>query len=442
MAKFKIGDIVKMKSGGESKIIAEFGSGGQGTVYRVLYNDKEYALKWYHAGVFKEKEDAFYKNLEYNITKGAPTDNFLWPLGITEKQNDSFGYIMNIRPSGYEELTSFFVGSKNKQQVRFKSFEAISNAAINIIQAFRELHNKGFSYQDINDGNFFINPIDGHVLICDNDNVSPNGTNLGILGKQRWMAPEIVMLKEDPDKQSDRFSLSVVLFRLLFINHPLEGRYSTPPCMTKELEKKYYGSEPLFIYDPHDSRNRPIPGTDHNLKLFWNVYPQYIRDMFIRAFSQDVMLKKQPRIIEMEWLNTFFRLRAETGLCPSCSYETFYATEVRTSCIECSKEVQTPAIITLQNFKLPVYKGMKIYLWHVDSTLSDISTVIGEVISNTQEPRQLGIRNLSESTIWKVNLPDGRVKYVDPGNVVPVKEGFVVDFVCNSRTTGRIELKK
>ena len=266
MSVIKVGDTVKMKNGGEAKILSEFGSGGQGTVYKVIYNGKEYALKWYHPGVFKGKEKDFYSNLENNIAKGAPTDAFLWPLGVTEV------LIMDIRPAGYEELTNFFVGSKKKQQVRFKSFAAISTAAINIIQAFRELHNRGYSYQDINNGNFFINPANGSVLICDNDNVSPYGTNLGIMGKQRWMAPEIVTLKGDPDKQSDRFSLSVVLFRLLFINHPLEGRYSTPPCMTKELEKKYYGTDPVFVYDPTDSKNRPVPGTDHNLKIFWNVY--------------------------------------------------------------------------------------------------------------------------------------------------------------------------
>lgn len=433
MGAIKIGDTIKMKNGGEAKILSEFGSGGQGTVYKVSYNGKEYALKWYHVGVFKGKEKDFYANLENNIAKGAPTDAFLWPLGITEVQNGSFGYIMDIRPSGYEELTNFFVGSKKKQQVRFKSFAAISTAAINIIQAFRELHNRGYSYQDINNGNFFIDPANGGVLICDNDNVSPYGTNLGIMGKQRWMAPEIVTMQCDPDKQSDRFSLAVVLFRLLFINHPLEGRYSTPPCMTKELERKYYGSEPVFVYDPVDTKNRPVPGTDHNLKIFWNVYPQYIKNRFVRAFSQDVMHKRKARVLEKEWLDAFFRLRAETGICPNCKYEMFYTAEGVNTCFECHKPVAKPAQLAFANVTLPMYKGMKIYMWHVDSTLDDITTVVGEVVANPQNPSILGVRNISTAT-WKVKLPDGSERPLAPNNVVPIKNGFVVDFVGNGQS--------
>ena len=154
MGTLKIGDSVRMKYGGEATVLDEFGSGGQGTVYRVLYNGKEYALKWYHKDVFKGKEKAFYSNLENNISKGAPTKDFLWPLGITEVHAGVFGYIMDMIPSGFHELTEFFVGSKKQKQVRFKSFSAVADAAINIIQAFRELHNSGYSYQDINNGNF------------------------------------------------------------------------------------------------------------------------------------------------------------------------------------------------------------------------------------------------------------------------------------------------
>lgn len=438
MGIMSIGDTVRMKSGGTAKIVGEFGSGGQGTVYKVSYNGKEYALKWYHDGVFTDKKNDFYKNLENNIAKGAPTNAFLWPIDITEMQNGSFGYIMDIRPSGYEELTNFFVGSKKNKQVRFKSFRAISAAAINIVQGFRELHKRGYSYQDINNGNFFIDPKSGKVLICDNDNVSPFGTNLGIMGKQRWMAPEIVTGQADPNTDSDRFSLAVVLFRLLFINHPLEGRYSTPPCMTKAMEKKYYGEAPVFVYDPNNDSNRPIPGTDKNLKLFWSIYPQYIKDLFIRAFSTEVMQKQKPRILEKEWLDAFFRLNAETGRCPHCKRETFYSADGINTCMECKKRFAKPATLDFRKYCLPIYDGLKIYLWHVDATFDDIETIVGEVISNPKDPNLLGIRNLSQQT-WKITLPDGSQRLLEPSKVVPVKDGFIIDFFGNNQSTATIK---
>ena len=401
----KIGDKIKIQNGGTATILSEFGSGGQGRVFKVEYNGKEYALKWYHIDVFKDKAADFYVNLQNNIKKGAPNDHFLWPLGITEIQDGTFGYIMKVRPSGYEELTSFFVGSRKRQQVHFKSFNAIATAAINIIQAFRELHNNGYTYQDINNGNFFINPNDGNVLICDNDNVSPFGVNLGIMGKQRWMAPEVVTLQNDPDKHSDRFSLAVVLFRLLFINHPLEGKYSTPPCMTKELERKYYGSEPIFVYDPKLTQNRPVPGTDHNLKLFWRIYPKYLKDMFTRAFSQEVLLRKAPRILEKEWLDAFFRCLAEIGPCPHCGAEMFYSTDGTNGCFECGKIAPKVPTIRLRSFELPMHPGMKLFLWHVDSTFDDTKTVLAEVVTHPKDRSVLGLHNNSARN-WDVLLPD------------------------------------
>lgn len=429
------GDIIRIKDGDEAQVIDEFGSGGQGTVYRVRYQGKDYALKWYHTNAFKNEGRDFYKNLENNINNGAPTKNFLWPLCITEKQFGSFGYLMDIRPSGYSELTEFFVGTKKKKQVHFASFTAISNAAINIIQGFRALHNKGYTYQDINNGNFFINPQNGDVLICDNDNVAPAGTNLGIMGKQRWMVPEVVT-GGDPDKFSDRFSLAVVLFRLLFINHPLEGKYSTPPCMTKELEKKYYGTNPLFIMDPNNNNNRPISGTAHNLNLFWNVYPQYIRDAFIKAFSQEALLDKNKRIIEKDWLNLFFRLRAETGLCPYCKRETFWdTTDSFVRCIECNGHINTNSRLKVSNNTyLPIHVGLKVYLWHIDSSMEDVETIIADVIQNPKDPNLLGFKNISNHT-WKVSLPDGSQRAVEPGRIVPVKDKFQIDFLGNNYVT-------
>lgn len=149
MGNLKVHDKLDIQAGGQVEVLDEFGSGGQGTVYKVSYNGKTYALKWYHPGVFKGKENDFYKNLENNISNGAPTDAFLWPKAITKVYNDQFGYLMDVRPSGYEELTNFFVGGRKQKQARFKSFYALCTAAINIIEAFRALHNNGYSYQDV-----------------------------------------------------------------------------------------------------------------------------------------------------------------------------------------------------------------------------------------------------------------------------------------------------
>lgn len=436
MGTLKVGDIIKMKQGGEAKVLAEFGSGGQGTVYKVSYNDKEYALKWYHKGVFGGKEYEFYKNLENNIQKGAPTDNFLWPLGITDVYGGMFGYIMDIRPAGYYELTNFFVGSKSQKQVRFKSFSAIAEAAINIIQAFRELHNSGYSYQDINNGNFFINPDNGKVLICDNDNVSPFGKNSGIQGKQRYMAPEIVT-GGNPDKNSDRFSMAVILFRLLFINHPLEGKRSTPPCMTKELERKYYGEEPVFVYDSKDDRNRPVPGTDKNLKLFWPVYPPYLRELFERAFSREVMLKKAPRVLEKEWLDVFIRFKASIVTCPHCKGETFVVQQGENECIECKKKIMVPNAIQFSMVTVPLYPKSKIMLWQVDAYQNDVETVLGEVVTNPMDPSMFGIKNVSNIS-WRINLPNGTQKPLAPKAVVPIKIDFTIECTNNSKDAGKI----
>lgn len=277
------------------------------------------------------------------------------------------------------------------------------------------------------------------VIVFSIVNISPFGTSLGIMGKQRWMAPEIVT-GGVPDKQSDRFSLAVVLFRLLFINHPLEGRYSTPPCMTKELERKYYGTAPVFIYDPDNQQNRPIPGTDQNLRLFWPAYPQYIRDAFIRAFSNDVMMKKAPRILEIEWLNLFFRLRAETVLCPYCKRETFFDVAMGNCvCMECGKRIGHSAVLKTKHFNLPIYAGQKVYLWHVDSSREDIETVLADVIRNPSNPAILGLRNLSQHT-WMITLPDGSQRPLVPGNVVPAKDKFGIDFIGNGQCAATVVL--
>ena len=196
--------------GKEAVIEKWLGEGGQGDVYAVQYGGEKKALKWYKPCGMGKNPQAFYENVKDNVMRGSPSPEFLWPQDVTEWKDGVFGYIMDLRPDGYYEVSDFMLTN-----VRFTSYKTIIDAALHIVSAYRILHNIGYSYQDLNDGNFFINPKNGKVLICDNANVAPDGRKTGIIGKPRYMAPEIVMgLREDPYDLSDRFSMSIILFIL------------------------------------------------------------------------------------------------------------------------------------------------------------------------------------------------------------------------------------
>ena len=428
------GHKIPLANGSSVEIIQKLGEGGQGTVYRVSVGGKECALKWYHDGAVQNPKK-FYQNLESNIAKGAPTKAFLWPLYLTQQVDNSFGYIMELRPQNYSEFSDFLLA-----KVHFASLSAAVNAALNITNGFRELHRNGFSYQDLNDGNFFIDPSTGDVLICDNDNVAPYGDNLGIAGKARYMAPEVVRNIKRPDVMTDRFSLAVVLFRLLFLDHPLEGqRVLNAPCLTEELELKFYGKEPIFIYDPTDDSNRPVRGVHHNAIKFWPVYPKFIQNKFIEALSKDAMAGNAPRLTDNDWQLAFTRLR-DTIITCTCGGETFINVAGEAHCVNCGKKIPKPPVLNCHNHKygLALFPGVKMYRCHTDKDSDDFIEVVGEVMRNPKDPSIWGLRNMSD-VVWNVETNDGMLKPIANGQTAPIMAIKAIHF---PNGTGIVEYSK
>lgn len=232
----KVGDRVPLELGGEAEITQLLGQGGQGAVYRASYRGRDYALKMYFTKKLKNPE-MFRENLQRLCEDGSSSPAFVMPLMMTADTSEGFGFLMELIPPEYAPFSDIL-----NARVKFSGLYSIVNAAIKITSAFRELHNSGRSYQDLNDGGFFIRPTDGDVLICDCDNIAPYGENLGIAGKPGYMAPEIVRGEKAPDKLTDRYSLAVVLFRLLLRGDPLEGgRVLKSVCLTEDAERRHYG---------------------------------------------------------------------------------------------------------------------------------------------------------------------------------------------------------
>ena len=420
MAQFEPGKIINTVEGMPVKIVKYIAGGGQGDVYMVDYKGVSKALKWYK-NVGKEP-DAFYNNLKRNIEKGAPSESFLWPEAITEKTEGSFGYIMDLRPPEYHELSEFMIA----RDVRFSSFKASAEACINIANAFRLLHNYGMSYQDLNDGNFFIDPNTGKVLICDNDNVAANGKNTGIIGKPRYMAPEIVLGKALPDTQTDRFSLAVILFIVLFNNHPLEGRKSLVPCLTPQIAEKLYGSEALFIYDEKDHSNEPVNGSHTNVINRWGFMPDYIKAAFTKAFSQDAIQEPGKRLRELDWLRIFVRFRSDIVKC-SCGNEIFINNASSTKCDSCGKIYEVNHKIKLPDYCITAARGSRIYRCQLGScNAEDALDPAALVVAKPSDPNTLGLKNMTKETL-DAKTPSGKEKHVAAQEVIPFVSGIKLD---------------
>ena len=407
MRELKSGDKVNLTNGTQAKIIKELGRGGQGIVYLVDLAGKQMALKWY----LKAPDSKFYKNLEENISKGAPSDAFLWPEYLTRKEKGSYGYIMKLRPQGYYEFGQYLLAKR-----QFGSFEAMLNAAMKICEGFYKLHLSGLSYQDLNDGNFFIEPKTGDVLICDNDNVMPDGRKSGIMGKARYMAPEVVGGKA-PDKYSDRFSLAVILFMLFYGNHPFEGsRVLACPCMTESFEKKFYGSDILFIYDDN-KENRPVRGVHNNVIRRWPAMPQTLQNAFKEQFGKDILAAPDKRMIEKKWKGVIQSLRDTLVRCPKCGDETFVSDSASPVCMNCGKSFDLAGkLVFINGREILLSPNTMVYI--DDDNQPDINVVS---IPGDKYPVQL--QNITKEN-WVVETQSGKIKSIEPGACVPIRPGL------------------
>ena len=423
----KSGTVLISESSNQYKVISMLGAGGQGEVYDVECNGKHYALKWYFKHMATKEQKDILDNL---ISKGSPDASFLWPQDLIFKSfGESYGYIMPLRPTNYKSIVDMM---KRRAE---PSFYALSRAAFNLTNGYEKLHSMGFSYRDISFGNLFFDPDTGDVLICDNDNVSANGVNnSSVYGTPRFMAPEIVVGKAKPSRNTDLFSLAVLLFYMFMMGHPLEGKLEAEiKCMDIHAMNKLYGTNPVFVYDPDNKTNRPVAGYQGNVRIYWDLYPQSIRDLFTQSFTVG-LTNPGKRVTEKKWMEAFANLIFGITKC-SCGAEIFFDEEkaikgVAHTCWNCGKTVVFPASLITGKSRVLLLKDAKIYA-HATNDDYDINTVVGTVIQNPKNPNLWGIRNDSNDN-WTYIKPDGQQIPVPPGKSALIAKGVRIDFGQNT----------
>jgi eukaryotic-like serine/threonine-protein kinase len=310
----KVGQTVCTESSGMQCEVEQFlGGGGQGEVYRTKLGGKPVALKWYFPTSATPEQRSALKTL---VKKGSPNEKFLWPMELTSAAGvPGFGYIMPLREARYKGLVDMM-----KRRVE-PSFRVLATAGLNLAFCYFELHAKGFCHPAISLGSVFFDPKTGDVLIADSDAVVLEGdTKTGVLGTPRLMAPEAVRGEGLPSRQTDLYSLAVLLFYMFMMHHPLEGnKESSLKALDFVAMTKLYGTEPVFIFDPDDDSNRPVPGYHDNALMFWSIYPQFLRDLFTKAFTYGIRDPKSGRVSETEWQAVMARLRDSIIYCGECA---------------------------------------------------------------------------------------------------------------------------
>ncbi len=412
----------------ECQVAQMLGGGGQGEVYKATIGNNLVALKWYfpHTALSQQRSA-----LQTLIKKGPPNNKFLWPLDLTgAPEVPGFGYVMPLRDERFKGIVDLM-----KDRIK-PSFRALATAGFELADSYLDLHTQGLCYHDISFGNVFFEPTVGSVLICDNDNVTVDGQKGMVLGTMSFMAPEIVCGEALPSRNTDLFSLAVLLFYMFMVHHPLEGKKEAAIMSMDPLARlKLYGKEATFIFDPDDHSNEPLPGYHDNALIYWAIYPQFLRDLFIQAFTRGIRDPKHGRVQEGQWRADMVRLRDAIFYCSSCKAENFYDVDALrisggkpTTCWGCKQRLVLPFRIRLGKHIVMLNHDTRLYPHHIEPQKRyDFSKPVAEVSRHPTNPNLWGLKNLS-SERWVAEKPDGTIQEVEVGRSLTLASGTKIHF--------------
>lgn len=422
---FKQNQRVTSKSNKAITIVKFLGSGGQGEVYEVLVDSRRLALKWYYlqSGTDKQKD-----MIEKLVKIGKPDSRFLWPTDIIEiNGKKSFGYLMPIRPPQFSNIVDLM-----KRRIE-PTFDSVITACIQLADSFSKLHQKGLCYRDISFGNFFFYSRTGDILICDNDNVtSTNKTGAGVLGTPRFMAPEVVRGKEKPNIKTDLFSLSILIFYMLMMHHPLEGKKEKDiKCFDLPAMTRLYGDNPIFIFDPINHTNRPVPGYHDNAIAFWPIYTERIRSLFTETFVKGSRYPDR-RVAVPVWREALVELKNSITIC-DCGMENFYDIHKlkmgkKNLCWSCKKVLALTPRLKINNEIIVLNINTRIYGHHlIKKDKFNFKRILGTVVPHPKLKDVYGLKNMSKSP-WEITTKTGKTHIIEFGKSFLIEDGTKIRF--------------
>lgn len=306
------------------------GSGGEGSVYKILGMPGKVA-KIYKDNVDLEKKerhiDAFFQNA---VPKQI--DNILIATIPEEKlylkDGNFIGYIM---PQASSQFKIYDVMRESQERAKYfpeLDYRGLIVIAYNLAEIVHVLHKHNIVVGDMNMGNISVDT-DGTVCLIDADSFDIKDTKTGerfpcSVGTPELLPPELQgvgKVKGLFTKQSDYFSLAVIIFRLLMNNADPFGGIN----FANEI------SAPMVsVNNPIRNGECPyvkeVPGTDiPEWVPEFQMLPDKIRGLFSRVFNyskDDYCETINNRPNAEEWMEALMEFYQSSMTC--CENDAFH----------------------------------------------------------------------------------------------------------------------
>ncbi len=320
------------------------------------------------------------------------------------------------------------------------SFRTIAAVGRELAAAFAALHSSGLCYRDISFGNLRVDQDACEVAIIDVNNVGVDGAFTLVKGTGPFMAPEILRNEALPSTVTDLHSLAVMLFYLLMHGHPLLGIRADASYTWEngghisetELMVRNFGVHPLFIFDPDDRSNAPVPGD--SAAAWWPIYPQQCRRVFTQAFTKGLHdASLDGRVLEGTWRRALLALHDSVSACAGCTAPVYYDPEqTGQRCWHCQGTLPVPPTLTAPGGTLVLAEGAVLSSHHLYRD-HRYRTACAGVEPHPGRPGRVVLRNLTDTT-WTIVADGEEPKRVAPSQRLGVRP-MQIDF---GQVRGRI----